>query len=179
MSDFKIASRYAKALFDLAAEKGNVEAVAENVRNLHAISEENADFRLLLNSPLFGKNQKNEALKKMFSSFDASMLLLFNLMVEKNRESLIPMVAVEFTNIYNRANGIIYAEVESATELDNDTMSNITAFVKAHTGAKQVNIKQKTDKNLIGGLTIFFEGKFYNSSVLGQINKMKKELNIA
>lgn len=179
MSDLKIASRYAKSLFDLSSEKGSVEAVADNMRNLQLIAGASADFNLLLGSPLFSRAQKSAAIGKLFASFDVSVCSLFDLMIEKNRESLIPMVAEEFIRIYNQANGFIHAEVVSATDLDDETMSRISAFVKANTGAKQVFINQKTDQNLIGGMTVSFEGKFYNSSVLGQIQKMKKELNIA
>jgi F0F1-type ATP synthase delta subunit len=63
--------------------------------------------------------------------------------------------------------------------LDKDTLAEIEKFVKKQAGSKQVVITKKVAPALIGGLTIMFDGKMYDSSVMGQINKMKKELNLA
>lgn len=179
MSEVKIASRYAKSLFDQAVESGTVDNVASDIRNLNEVSAGSADFRLFLQSPLISRSVKKEALKKIFGSYHALTRDLFALMADKGREGLIAEMGHEFTRIYNKANGIAHAEVTSAVALGKDTIKKITEFVRTNTGAKEVIIDQKTDSKLIGGLTIMFEGRIYDSSVLGQINKMKKELNIA
>lgn len=179
MSDVKIASRYAKSLYDRAVETGSLESVARDITNLNEAVTQSADFRLFLNSPLIARNTKKEALKKIFSGYHDDTRGLFDLMADKGREEFIAQAGIEFIRIYNREKGITHAEVTSAVELDKDTVKKISEFVKKHTGAREVVIHQKTDANLIGGLTIMFEGRIYDSSVLAQIYKMKKELNLA
>lgn len=175
----KIASRYAKCLFDIAAEKKQLDAVAgdaDDILKTIAASHELQDF---LESPLLHKSKKKEILRTLFKDFNDTTLAVLEMMTDKSRENLLAEMAQSYINIYNKANGITLAEVTSAIALDIDTLSGIEQFVKKHTGSKKVVITEKVDSTLIGGLTILFDGSMYDSSVIGQINKMKKELNLA
>lgn len=118
-------------------------------------------------------------LRQICKGFNEISLSVFDMMADKSRENLLGEMAESFISIYNKANGITLAEVTSAIALDKDTLSGIEQFVKNHAGSKQVVITQKVNFALIGGLTILFDGRMYDSSVIGQINKMKKELNLA
>ncbi|MBS3914801.1 MAG: ATP synthase F1 subunit delta [Bacteroidetes bacterium] len=179
MSESKIASRYAKSLYDKAADTGDLESVASDIKNLNLISHSNRDFNRFLNSPLISRETKKATLAKIFASFNKETINLFNLMADKSRENLIAFVGQEFTKIYNQNHGITIAVVTSATELDKDSLEKVENYVRSKTGAKKVEITTETDPSLIGGMTIMFEGKIYDSSVSGQINKIKTELNIA
>jgi F-type H+-transporting ATPase subunit delta len=175
----KIASRYAKCLFDIAAEKNQLDAVASDAGNLLNVVSASPELSAFLESPLFHKSKKKEVMRQMFNGFNEITLSVFDMMADKSRENFLGEMAQSFINIYNKANGITLAEVTSAIALDKDTLSGIEQFVKKHAGSKQVMITQKVNSALIGGLTILFDGRMYDSSVIGQINKMKKELNLA
>lgn len=175
----KIASRYAKCLFDIAAEKKQLDAVAGDADDLLKSITASVELQDFLDSPLLHKSKKKEILRKLFKDFNDLTLSVLDMMTDKSRENLLAEMAQSFINIYNKANGITLAEVTSAIALDKDTLSGIEQFVKKHTGSKQVVITEKVDSALIGGLTILFDGRMYDSSVIGQINKMKKELNLA
>jgi len=175
----KIASRYAKCLFDIAAEKKQLDAVAGDAGNLLDAIAASPELTSFLESPLLHKSKKKEVLRQIFKGFDEVTLSVFDMMADKSRENLLGEMAQSFINIYNKANGITLAEVTSAIALDKDTLSGIEQFVKKNAGNKQVVITQKVNSALIGGLTILFDGRMYDSSVIGQINKMKKELNLA
>lgn len=175
----RIAYRYAQSLYSKATEAGKTAEVASDMEQLLAVTDSNPDFRMFLASPIIDKKSKKEALRKIFKDCNINSLELFMLMVEKNREILLPDMAVEFTRIFNSNNGITQAEVISATKLDEDAIKQISEFVKSNTGAKTVNITVKEDQNLIGGVKILFEGKLYDNSISTQINNLKKELNIA
>lgn len=179
MSDTRIASRYAKALYETAADSNKLEAVVGDIRELNAVVTGSADFNTFLQSPLIGKEAKLQSLNKLFGKFQDQTRNLFNLMATKSREDLIGNMGLEFIKIYNRNHGITEVQVTTASELDKDSLSKIEQFVKSNTGAKSVNIHTKTDATLIGGLTIMFDGKIYDSSVSSQIKKIKKELKIA
>lgn len=174
-----IASRYAKCLFDIATEKQQQDVVAEDSASLLKAMSESSDLTAFLDSPLLSKAKKKEVMRQLFKGFNEITLSVFDMMADKSRESLLGQMAQSYLNIYNNANGITLAEVTSAIALDKDTLGEIEQFVKKHAGSKKVIITQKVDSNLIGGLTILFDGRMYDSSVTGQINKMKKELNLA
>lgn len=175
----KIASRYAKCLFDIAAEKNQLDAVAADADNAVKSIASSSELTAFLESPLMHKSKKKEVLRQLFKGFNDITLSVFDMMADKSRENLLGEMAQSYINIYNKAKGITLAEVTSAIALDKETLAEIEQFVKKHAGSKQVVITQKVNASLIGGLTILFDGKMYDSSVMGQINKMKKELNLA
>lgn len=179
MSETRIASRYALALYERAIESKSLEKVVADIRKLNEISAQNQDFVGFLHSPLISKDEKTQVLNKIFALYHAETQSLFKLMVTKNRESLISIMGVEFVKIYNKNNGITEAVVTTASALDSENLEKIEHFVKANTGANAVQIHTKTDPSLVGGLTIMFDGRIYDSSISSQIKKIKKELKIA
>ena len=179
MSDSKIASRYALSLYNKAADAGIVDVVVNDIRSLNKVVVENRDFSRFLQSPLISRETKKATLSKIFDSYHKDTIGLFHLMAEKGRESLIGIMGKEFIQIYNKNNGITEAVVTSASVLDDESMRKVEAYVKQRTGAVSVEMKTKIDPSLIGGMTIMFEGKIYDSSIASQIKKIKTELNIA
>ena len=179
MSDSKIASRYALSLYDKASETGVLESVATDIRSLNQVVTENREFNKFLNSPLISRETKKNALNKIFASYNKETLNLFHLMADKSRENLISFVGLEFMKIYNKQNSITEALVTSAVALDENSLKQVEQYVKIKTAAKAVQITTKVDPSLVGGMTIMFEGKIYDNSIATQINKLKKELNIA
>jgi F-type H+-transporting ATPase subunit delta len=179
MSDTKIASRYAKSLYDTAVSNSKIEAVAADIRDLNEILGTSQDLNLFLQSPLISRIEKKDSLAKIFASFQIETKSLFSIMASRGREILLPLVGQQFTHIYNREHKITEAEVTSAADLDAEALKKITEIVKSATGAKEVILKCKTDQSLIGGLMIMFDGKIFDSTISSQIKKLKKELNLA
>jgi F-type H+-transporting ATPase subunit delta len=179
MSDFRIASRYAKALFDRAVETSSLDVVKNDIDHLKVLVAESREFVLFLQSPLYKKSSKQDALKKLFASANELTLNVFLLMAEKHRESMIPEMGVAFLRMYNNHNQIVEVTVESAVALDKKTIGDIEAYVMAQSNAKTIQLTQNINPSLIGGLTIEFGGKIYDNTVSNQLRKIKKELQLA
>jgi F-type H+-transporting ATPase subunit delta len=179
MSITRIAVRYAQSLYDIAKTNNVLENVVVDIRNLNKIVAESKDFNYFLQSPLIAKDKKRESLRLIFESFQKDTLNLFLLMTEKNREMYISQMGTQFIQLYNKSHSITEALVTSASALEKDSLSQIEKYIKAQTGANSVNIETRTNTDLIGGLTIMFDGKIYDSSISSQIKKIKKELKIA
>ena len=62
MPNPRLASRYAKALIDLAIEKGQLEEVAADAQWLKAVCKESRDFLNLLRSPIIKGDSKRKIL---------------------------------------------------------------------------------------------------------------------
>ena len=179
MSELKIASRYAKALFLKAQEDGVLDAVMKDMQELTNLSKDSREFIVFLESPLYKTMVKKEAVLKLTEKQNDLSRGVYGLMVDKNRESYIPAMAKSFIAMYNEANKIVQVEVNSAVELSKNTLNDIEKYVMSITDSKSVDIKTNIDKSVVGGLTIEFDGKIFDSTVSTQINKIKKELQIA
>ncbi len=100
-------------------------------------------------------------------------------MVEKFRESFIPAMGRAFIQMYNRKNQIVEAIITSAVTLEASEIKRIENYIIEQTQAKSVLMNQLIDKEIIGGITIEFDGKIYDNTIISQLNKVKKELQIA
>ena len=69
MSEYKIASRYAKALFDISVEKGVLNDVKKDIEHMLHLTDESRDLQVFLESPLYKMAIKKEAIDKMPLSF--------------------------------------------------------------------------------------------------------------
>ena len=179
MSDFRIASRYAKALFDRAVETSTLDVIKKDIDHLCLVANESKEFVLFLQSPLYKKSIKQSALKKLFASANETTQSLYHLMTEKFREAFIPAMGDAFVGMYNKHNHIVKVTVVSAVTLDKNTIGEIENYVKANSNAKTIQMTQEIKPSVIGGLTIEFGGKIYDNTVSNQIRKIKKELQIA
>lgn len=179
MSELKIASRYAKALFLKAQEGGVLDAIVQDMQELMELASNSREFTVFLESPLYKIATKKEAVSKMMEKQHDLSRGVYALMIEKNREAFIPAMSQSFIAMYNEANKIVQVEVNSAVELSKNTIKDIEKYVKSVTDSKSVDIKTNIKKEVVGGLTIEFGGKIFDSTVLTQINKIKKELQIA
>ncbi len=179
MSEYKIASRYAKALFDKAKELKVLDTIKADMELLKKLTEESRDFRIFLNSPLYKKTVKQNSLDALFSSSHELTKGMYKLMVDKFRETYIPAMGKAFIQMYNKDNNIVDVYVESALGLDKKVLNEIEAFVKKETEAKSVVLHTSVDKEIMGGVTIEFEGKIFDNTVLTQLKNIKKELQIA
>ena len=179
MSDLRIASRYAKALFEQAVESKSLESVESDVCHLMSVCEENRDFVLFLNSPLIKIATKKEAMQKMFGSYNDLTRSALMIMADKFRESLIPGMTQSFIALVNKHKNIMTAEVTSAVALSAADVKAVKSYVAKQTGASEVQLKEVIDAEVIGGINIVFDGKIYDSTVSNQLLKIKKDLQIA
>lgn len=179
MSEQRIASRYSKALFDKASEEGILDVVKDNIDELISLAGNSRDFLLFIQSPLYKMAAKKKALSSIFAQQHALTQSLYALMVDKKREAFIPMMGERFVKMYNKEKHIVLVEVESAVPLSPETLAEIDLYVKEQTGANTVSITTRIDAAIIGGITIEFNGRIFDNTVLTQLKKIKKELQIA
>ena len=62
-----IANRYASALYELATESKNVDAVLKDLEFLQKGMKENKDLKLLVKSPLIASDEKQKIMEKILS----------------------------------------------------------------------------------------------------------------
>ena len=174
MSNFRIASRYAHALYLKAVESGQDEAVASDMNALVSLSHENREFRAFLNSPVISKDVKSNALNAICKDFHKNSKEIFQLVLNKNREMMLPDIAAAYLSEFNQLKGIVEATITAATDLDSKELDTIQAFVKEQTGAKNVELSLKKDVPIIGGVVIRFKDRIYDTSIHHQIHQHKK-----
>ena len=82
-------------------------------------------------------------------------------------------IIARFSEVYNKKNGIIEAEVVSAKELSGDQNSEVKTFIKEKYSAEKVIMNNKVDENIKGGIIIKVGDEIIDGSISNKLNKLK------
>ena len=168
-----VSERYAKALFELALEKGKVEEVHQDSLLIAKTCEDSKELRLLLQSPIINSGKKLIILQEVFSKSITSLTLTYLLiMVRKNRESFIPAIAAKLVELYQAYRNILTVHFSSPVLPDETTRKQVMALMEKYTQA-DIDLKAEIDESLIGGFVLNWEDKQYDASIRREIDDMR------
>ena len=173
MSDFKVASRYAKSLLDLSIEKDVVDEVQKDMQIFDNLCRGSRDFYLMLKNPIINHHKKLKILDKIFSQkFHKVSLSIFKLITQKQRESYLPAISSQFLFQYNIYKGIEKAKVTTTFPLTDDLRTEFITAVKNMTG-KKVELEEKIDKEILGGFVLKLNDRQVDDSLSGKLKELK------
>jgi F-type H+-transporting ATPase subunit delta len=172
MKGTRAALRYAKATLNLAKEKGLADQINTDMLLIDKTISENDDLLIMLKSPIIKSGLKKSTLTKVFEkSINAISLGLINLLIENKRIQLLPLVAIEYTVIYDFLKGVEIAQVTSAVPLTMELEVKLLKKVKEIVG-KEITLKNIVDPSIIGGFILRVGDKQYDSSISSRLNTL-------
>lgn len=176
MNNSLISVRYAKALFLLSKEKGEVENVYNDMNMLAEYCSDTEEFNELLSSPVITPVKKKKALKAVFEKHVNQLTLNFlGIMVDNRREALLASIARNFIDFYKEEKDVKSVTLFTAVELDKDYLSRIKELLQKELGAK-IEMNVRVRDNLIGGFILMVDGKMIDATVANKLKELKKKL---
>lgn len=94
----------------------------------------------------------------------------------KNMLAKADKIAVEFVKIWNTRHSIVEAEVASANGLDKVSIKLIKNYIIELSGAKEVRVSEKTDKNILGGVVIRYGDKIVDGSLKTSLEELRNKM---
>jgi len=177
MSDVRVASRYAKSLFELAREKGVVEEVNRDMQLFERVGNENKNFLLMLKNPIIDHSKKLSILRQLFEArVNPITMSIFDITVKKHREAILYSVAKEFHNLYNQSIGIEKAEVTTVVALTEANRTRFKEIIRRSFG-KEVELKEKIDSDLLGGYILKVGDRQIDESLSNKLQQLKREFS--
>ena len=175
MKSTKAASRYAKALLELAIEKNRIDQVTSDISTLLQANNETKEFQLFLDSPVINAEKKNSIFKVLFPKFDEITTLFIELITKNGREAMIPQIADSFQAQLKAHKGIVPVTLISAQALDSKTKETIIAKVQS-TIKGILEVTEEIDASLIGGFVVKIGDNRIDASVANQLENLKQRL---
>ncbi|MFB6306219.1 MAG: ATP synthase F1 subunit delta [Flavobacteriales bacterium] len=177
MINSKASKRYARSLIELAKEKNNLDKVFEDMSSVRKTCEEIKELTLLLKNPIVKKDIKQTVFKRVFKeSLNDLSYSFIQLVIRKQREPILLNIIESFQEQYKEYNHIVTAEVTTAVALDKDLRNKIKELVKGDDEKTTVELNEKVEKNIIGGLILRVGEKQVDSSIKTQLNRFKRTL---
>jgi len=173
----RAANRYAKALLDLAFEENQEEVVFKDMQLVAQAISENEELHLLLESPIFKITEKKEALLSIFGEKISSLSSkLIGLLETNKRMSLLQLIAVQYSVLYNEKKQFVEASVITAFPIDDKMKALILVKAQELSNGKEVQLTNKVDESIIGGFILRVGDVQIDASVLNKLGNLKREL---
>ncbi len=171
----RIAQRYARSVYALAAEKGQVELFLKEFKHLKALIDGSPELKRFLNNPVITAERKVSILKKVFAGrVEAVTLTLIESLARRHRAHVLPHIAREFVTIYQRANNVTPVTVRATVALTPAQREAITRQVTSVLKT-QVELTEVADSAVLGGLILTVGDRRYDASLASQLRALRKQ----
>ncbi|MFN3954995.1 MAG: F0F1 ATP synthase subunit delta [Pararhodobacter sp.] len=172
-----IAQRYATAVFDLAKEGKALKALEADVDALETALDQNADLRVMMNSPVYSRDEQGKAVIAVADAMKLSPATrgTLGLMAQNRRLFAVPALLATLKRMIAEENGEITAEVVSASVLTKAQADALAASIKERVG-KKVKLNVSVDESLIGGLIVKVGSKMIDTSIRSKLAALQNSM---
>jgi F-type H+-transporting ATPase subunit delta len=175
MNESQISVRYAKALFQSAAEQQLLDRVHEDMVVLTNTCKLE-DFQYMLVVPTLQPSQKIKLVGNIFEKYISKISMsMMNLVIRNKREAYLPGIARNFQELYRREKGVRTAMLVTAQPVGESAMNSIRELIKKAYDS-EVELSSSVDGDMIGGFVLTIEDMRYDASVASNLKKLKKQL---
>ena len=172
-----IAQRYASAVFDLAKDGGKIKDIESDLDVLQGALGESEDFRDLIHSPIYTREQQGTAITALAKKMNLSEIMAntLGLMAAKRRLFVLPQLVRTLREKIAEDKGEVTAEVTSAKALTKTQSDKLAKSLKATMG-KDVTLQTTVDESLIGGLIVKVGSKMIDTSIRSKLNSLQNAM---
>jgi F-type H+-transporting ATPase subunit delta len=171
----ELSARYAAALVDLAIEDGALDEVLGQAFLVRDVLMTDGCLGAM-KDPHISKAEKCRFIDEVFTgALHKDLYGLLRLLVEKSHENFMIDAVSGFIAKAEEHNGKTTAVVVSAAELDGNQVESLKAVLSKKLD-KQVEINQRIDVSLIGGLYILVDGYLIDRTVRKQLKDLRDSI---
>ena len=168
-----LAGRYATALFELARDERQLEAVGASLATLRQTLRDSDDFRELTSSPLVSREQATGAVAATAEAMrlDPITTNFIGVLAQNRRLGQLGNVIRAFTMLAANHRGETTAEVTSAHPLSDDQVAALKGNLKNRLG-RDVSVDLTVDPAILGGLVVKVGSQMIDGSIRTKLNSL-------
>ncbi len=177
MIEKSLVEGYAKALFEVAVEKGDTGDIEKDLDGIKKLLGKNKKFRDILYHPSIIKSDKKDLIDKVIVPECSSKWVknLLFLLVDKRRERMLDNLPDVFKGVAGKIRGVIPVKIQTAIALNEERLGKLKKNLEKLT-KKKVEIETEINKDIIGGMIIRIENKIIDGSITNHLKNLKKNL---
>jgi F-type H+-transporting ATPase subunit delta len=182
MTSRAAATRYARALFDVALKEGaDVQQIGRDLSGFGSLLTEHESLGRVFANPAVPAPRKRAIVEELIARAGAlhpTLRKLLLLLADRNRLVLLPQLAAAYRSRLLDHAQVVRAEVTTAVALPQDRLAALKAGLARATG-RDVQIENRVDPGIIGGAVTRIGSTVYDGSLTRQLQKMKESLSHA
>lgn len=171
------AERYARAIFELASEAGQLDQVTRDVQGLAAVWVRAPALQRTLENPVLDEARREDVLREVarrsgFATLSEHALLT---LLRRRRLAGLPSIARRLGTLADDERGVCRASIVSAQPLPESYVTRLRESLSQALGA-QVMVDCQEDPGLIGGLVTTIGDHTFDGSVAGRLEELERTL---
>jgi F-type H+-transporting ATPase subunit delta len=181
MTSRAAATRYARALFDVAKKEADVQQVGREISAFAALVSGNEMLARTLANPAIPVQRKRGVVEQLIAragTLSPVVSKLLMLLADRDRLALLPEIASAYEARLMDEAQVVRAQLTTAIELPADRISQLQQGLARATG-RQVQLDTRVDPSIIGGAVARIGSTVYDGSVTTQLEKVKERLAAA
>jgi ATP synthase F1 delta subunit len=171
----EIAQVYARSLFEVAKERGNLDRVREELGEIADALESNRELSVFFFSPYFSTEEKKRGLENVIDGADPIVVNFLELLVENRRMPVIFRVRRAFDRLWEEENKLLPVQITSAVELDSDVVDRIGEEIGRQTG-RRVELTAEVDPDVLGGIVLRVGNSILDASIRNRLEQLRKQV---
>lgn len=168
-----LAGRYATALFGLARDEQQIDAVTRSLDSLEAALANSNDFATLVSSPLVGRSDAAKAIAGLTPTLGLDPITgkFIGVLAENGRLGELKNVIRMVRALALGHRGETTAEVTSAHPLNDKQVAELKAKLRTRVG-RDVTINASVDPALLGGIVVRLGSQMIDASIRTKLNTL-------
>ncbi|MFD1786293.1 F0F1 ATP synthase subunit delta [Sphingomonas floccifaciens] len=168
-----LSGRYATALFELAKNSKQIDAVEASLGTVRQALAESADFTALTSNPAIPRDAAGRAVAAVAAmlGLDALTTKFLGVLAENRRLRDLPAIIRAYRALAAEHRGEVTAEVASAHALTDTQIADLKQALRQRVG-RDVSVDLSVDPSLLGGLVVKIGSQMIDSSIKTRLNTL-------
>jgi F-type H+-transporting ATPase subunit delta len=171
----EIARVYAEALFSVGKEKGNLDAIHDQLGEFTDAVAQSRDLQVFLFSPYFSSAEKRDGIARAVSGAEDELVNFLELLAEKHRMAAIFRIRRRLDELWAEENRQLEVTLTSAVELDPEVVRSVGDEIERQTDRK-IELAADVDERIIGGLVLRVGNMVLDASVRSKLERLRREV---
>jgi F-type H+-transporting ATPase subunit delta len=171
----EIAEVYARALFEVARDSGELERVHDELGEFAEALDTDRNLQVFLFSPYFSSEEKKDGVRRIVSDADERFVNFLELLAERHRMPALFRIRRIFDSLWAEENKLLPVTVTSATELDEGLVEEIGKRIEEQTG-RRVELSSNVDPDVLGGLMVRVGNMVLDATIRNRLEQLRKQV---
>jgi len=169
---------YAKALFELARERNQVDAISRDLGIILDLFARETQLRAFFARPWIAASAKRAAAAEVAARLEVAPLArdFLALVAAQGRVDHLEMIAAAYRELQDEAAGRVRARVRTAVPLSEAERSALASRLGRALGGKHVMLEEVADRELLGGFVAEVGSLLVDGSLDGQLARLRHRL---
>lgn len=169
-----VANRYARAIFELAQEDGQLDQTYQELVSVRQVFLGNPSLAPLLAGVDLGIKEKQALVDQVKEGASKYVANLLQMAFDYRRMSDMVAIVDEFERRYDEKHKRVHAEVVTAVQLDETRRNQLRDNLAARLGAQEIVLNEKVDPTILGGVVVKTANQTLDGSIKTKIEQIRR-----